>query len=130
MPRVLGRYALHRNAPSRCADDGSAKAVRFNTNVQLVIFASGTTHNADLTRALNIAAPGLALMLGVKSKKSQRAAPGKARGRGQKAVGTCGRLGACPCVAWLLNRTEHRAGIEVPDVGLAFDAPTTAPQGA
>ena len=62
--RVLDIFA---RGTSRFAYDGSGKVVRNKANAQLATFPSGKRYNADLNGALNIAARGLALLLGIKS---------------------------------------------------------------
>lgn len=60
--RVLEVYA---RGTSRWAYDGSGQVRRSNTNAQMATFASGKQYNADLNGALNIAARGLAMVLGI-----------------------------------------------------------------
>lgn len=64
---------------SRWAYDGSGKVARSKENAQLATFASGKRYNADLNGALNIAARGLALLLGIKPKEHS-AGTGKSSG--------------------------------------------------
>ena len=61
--RVLAVYA---RGTSRWAYDGSGKVKRSKENAQLATFQSGKQYNADLNGALNIAARGLAMLLGIK----------------------------------------------------------------
>lgn len=61
--RVLEVFA---RGTSRWAYDGSGKVKRSKENAQLATFASGKRYNADLNGALNIAARGLAILLGIK----------------------------------------------------------------
>lgn len=81
--RVLEVFA---RGTSRWAYDGSGKVKRAKDNAQLALFASGKQYNADLNGALNIAARGLAMLLGVKAKrpdsasKEQHAGTGKSSG--------------------------------------------------
>ena len=67
---------------SRWAYDGSGKVTRSKDNAQLATFASGKKYNADLNGALNIAARGLAMLLGFKpsSEQSSKAETGKSSG--------------------------------------------------
>jgi IS605 OrfB family transposase len=74
--RVLEVFA---RGTSRWAYDGSGKVTRSKENAQLATFASGKKYNADLNGALNIAARGLAMLLGIKSKES-KAVTGKSSG--------------------------------------------------
>lgn len=62
--RLLEIYA---RGTSRWAFDGSGKVARSKGNAQLATFSSGKQYNADLNGALNIAARGLAMILGVKA---------------------------------------------------------------
>jgi IS605 OrfB family transposase len=62
--RMLEVYA---RGTSRYAYDGSGKVTRSSKNAQLATFSSGKQYNADLNGALNIAARGLAMVMGVKS---------------------------------------------------------------
>jgi IS605 OrfB family transposase len=126
--RMLEVYA---RGTSRWAYDGSGKVVRSKKNAQLATFASGKKYNADLNGALNIAARGLAMILGVKPKELQCAAPGKSSGVVSRMPLVLADIWAHARVSrGSSNRTEHRAGIKDLGIGLAFDAPTTAPQGA
>lgn len=67
---------------SRWAYDGSGKVTRSKENAQLATFASGKKYNADLNGALNIAARGLAMLLGIKpsTEQSSNAGTGKSSG--------------------------------------------------
>jgi IS605 OrfB family transposase len=69
---------------SRWAYDGSGKVRRAPGNAQLATFASGKQYNADLNAAYNIAARGLARLLGVEKKAAVgddgRGATGKSSG--------------------------------------------------
>jgi putative transposase len=51
---------------SRSAYDGSGKVHPSKENAQLATFTSGKKYSADLTGMLNIAARGLAMLLGIK----------------------------------------------------------------
>lgn len=64
--RMLEVYA---RGTSRYAYDGSGKVKRSTKNAQLATFSTGKQYNADLNGALNIAARGLAQLLGVKPKE-------------------------------------------------------------
>jgi IS605 OrfB family transposase len=64
--RVLEVYA---RGTSRYAYDGSGKVKRSTTNAQLATFSSGKQYNADLNGALNIAARGLAMVMGIKGQE-------------------------------------------------------------
>jgi transposase len=77
--RVLEVYA---RGTSRWAYDGSGKVTRSKENAQLATFASGKKYNADLNGALNIAARGLAILLGLKpsTEQSSNAGTGKSSG--------------------------------------------------
>ena len=78
--RVLEVFA---RGTSRWAYDGSGKVRRSKENAQLATFTSGKRYNADLNGALNIAARGLAMLLGLKPSKSsaeQQAVTGKSSG--------------------------------------------------
>lgn len=78
--RVLEVFA---RGTSRWAYDGSGKVRRSKVNAQLATFASGKRYNADLNGALNIAARGLAMLLGLKPSKvpsEQHAVAGKSSG--------------------------------------------------
>lgn len=65
---------------SRWAYDGSGKVSRSKENAQLAAFASGKQYNADLNGAYNIAARGLAMLLGIKPSLEQQAGTGKSTG--------------------------------------------------
>lgn len=81
--RVLEVFA---RGTSRWAYDGSGKVRRSKENAQLATFTSGKRYNADLNGALNIAARGLAMLLGLKPSKDrtegqeQQAVAGKSSG--------------------------------------------------
>ena len=60
--RVLAVFA---RGTSRWAYDGSGKVKRSKENAQNATFSTGKQYNADLNGALNIAARGLAMMLGI-----------------------------------------------------------------
>jgi IS605 OrfB family transposase len=75
--RVLEVFA---RGTSRWAYDGSGKVSRSKDNAQLATFASGKRYNADLNGALNIAARGLAMLLGIKPSQDPKAATGKSSG--------------------------------------------------
>lgn len=76
--RVLEVYA---RGTSRWAYDGSGKVARSKSNAQLATFSTGKQYNADLNGALNIAARGLALLLGLKApERDKSAATGKRSG--------------------------------------------------
>lgn len=73
--RVLEVYP---RGTSRWAYDGSGKVQRSKENAQLATFASGKRYNADLNGAYNIAARGLAMVLGLGNPRDkQKAAVGK-----------------------------------------------------
>ena len=57
---------IHARGTSRWAYDGSGMVKRGKDNAQLATFASGKQYNADLNGALNIAARGLAMILGIR----------------------------------------------------------------
>ena len=57
---------IHARGTSRWAYDGSGVVKRSKGNAQLATFSSGKQYNADLNGALNIAARGLAMLLGIK----------------------------------------------------------------
>jgi IS605 OrfB family transposase len=57
---------IHARGTSRWAFDGSGKVARSKENAQLATFSSGKQYNADLNGALNIAARGLGVMMGIK----------------------------------------------------------------
>ena len=61
--RVLEVFA---RGTSRWAYDGSGKVHRSKENAQLATFISGKKYSSKLTRMLNIAARGLAMLLGNK----------------------------------------------------------------
>lgn len=63
--RMLEVYA---RGTSRWAYDGSGKVSRSPKNAQLARFTSGKQYNADLNGALNIAARGLAMVLGIEAR--------------------------------------------------------------
>ncbi len=66
---------------SRWAYDGSGVVVRDRHNARLATFSSGKRYNADLNGALNIAARGLALPLGlIAPATDKQAATGKSPG--------------------------------------------------
>jgi putative transposase len=75
-------FEVFARGTSRWAYDGSGKVRRSKENAQLATFASGKQYNADLNGALNIAARGLALLLGFKPPRleSQQAATGQSSG--------------------------------------------------
>ncbi|MDE2299070.1 MAG: transposase [Burkholderiales bacterium] len=75
--RVLAVYA---RGTSRYAYDGSGKVVRSRENAQLATFATGKQYNADLNGALNIAARGLAMLLGIAPRQEIKAGTGKSSG--------------------------------------------------
>lgn len=125
--RVLEVFA---RGTSRWAYDGSGKVLRSTRNAQLATFASGKQYNADLNGALNIAARGLAMLLGIKPKPLQGAATGKSSGAVERMPLVLADIWAHARLSrGASNRTEQRAGIEKPGDGSAFDAPTTAPLG-
>ena len=70
---------VYARGTSRFAYDGSGKVTRSKENAQLATFATGKRYNADLNGALNIAARGLAMILGIKPKDNQ-AVTGKSSG--------------------------------------------------
>ena len=72
--RMLEAYA---RGTSRWAYDGSGKVTRSKENAQLATFDSGKKYNADLNGALNIAARGLAMLLGIKPSTEQSSNPRK-----------------------------------------------------
>lgn len=120
--RLLAVFA---RGTSRWAYDGSGKVVRSKDNAQLATFASGKRYNADLNGALNIAARGLQILLGLApSTHHADAATGKRSG-------AVARMPLVLADIWAhaqsLRETSHHpahAG------GHPGDAPTTAPQGA
>lgn len=119
--RMLAVFA---RGTSRWAYDGSGKAVRSKENAQLATFASGKQYNADLNGALNIAARGLAILLGIKPREEQQAASGKSSG-------AVARMPLVLADIWayaqtLRGNSHHPAQAG----GHQNDAPTTAPQGA
>ena len=71
--RVLAVYA---RGTSRWAYDGSGKVKRSKENAQLATFSTGKKYNADLNGALNIAARGLAMLLGIKPSRHGQGSPG------------------------------------------------------
>ena len=73
--RVLEVYA---RGTSRYAYDGSGKVARGKDNAQLATFTTGKRYNADLNGALNIAARGLSMVMGVKAKVESKS--GKSSG--------------------------------------------------
>ena len=77
--RLLEVYA---RGTSRFAYDGSGKVSRSKSNAQLATFSTGKQYNADLNGALNIAARGLAMLLGIKPRAEviSKAGPGKSSG--------------------------------------------------
>ncbi len=75
--RVLAVYA---RGTSRYAYDGSGKVMRSRENAQLATFATGKQYNADLNGALNIAARGLAMLLGIEPRQEIKAGTGKSSG--------------------------------------------------
>jgi putative transposase len=75
--RVLEVFA---RGTSRWAYDGSGKVMRSKQNAQLATFSSGKRYNADLNGAMNIAARGLAMLLGIKTRTEQQAGTGKSSG--------------------------------------------------
>ncbi|MEJ6002772.1 transposase [Paucibacter soli] len=75
--RVLEVFA---RGTSRWAYDGSGKVRRSKENAQLATFASGKRYNADLNGALNIAARGLAMLLGINPSNEHKADAGKSFG--------------------------------------------------
>lgn len=64
---------------SRWAYDGSGKVSRSKANAQLGTFASGKQYNADLNGANNIAARGLAWLLGIENPRPAKAPDGGTR---------------------------------------------------
>lgn len=68
--------AVHARGTSRWAYDGSGKVKRSKENAQLATFSSGKQYNADLNGALNIAARGLAMLLGIKPRDERPGKPG------------------------------------------------------
>ena len=67
--RVMEIFA---RGTSRWAFDGSGKIRRDKANYSLATFASGKQYNADLNAAYNIAARGLAMILGIKKADAGR----------------------------------------------------------
>jgi len=60
---VLAGFA---RGTSRWAYDGGGKVKRSKENARSATFSTGKQYNADLNGALNIAARGLAMLLGIK----------------------------------------------------------------
>lgn len=109
---------------SRWAYDGSGKVVRSAKNAQLATFASGKQYNADLNGALNIAARGLAMLLGLRPPRLQGAATGKSSGAVE-------RMPLVLADIWAYARTLRGTSNQLAQAGgHPVDAPTTAPQGA
>jgi putative transposase len=77
--RVLEVFA---RGTSRWAYDGSGKVVRSRENYSNATFASGKQYNADLNGANNIAARGLAMLLGIRLKENPR--DGKSSSPGER----------------------------------------------
>lgn len=75
--RVL---AVHARGTSRYAHHGSGKVMRSGVNARLATFATGNKYNSGLNGALNIAARGLAMLLGIESRKEINAGTGKSSG--------------------------------------------------
>ncbi len=112
---------------SRWAYDGSGKVTRSKANAQLATFASGKQYNADLNGALNIAARGLALLLGIQPNNKQ-ASTGKSSGDEERAP-----LVLADIWKWARPRDQVVSGAsnqQAMPVGVSNDAPTTAPCGA
>jgi IS605 OrfB family transposase len=77
--RVLEVFA---RGTSRWAYDGSGKVVRSRENYSNATFASGKKYNADLNGANNIAARGLAMLLGIRPQEYP--ADGKSSSPGER----------------------------------------------
>lgn len=99
--RMLSVYA---RGTSRWAYDGSGKVSRSPNNAQLATFASGKQYNADLNGALNIAALGIARILGITTGKS---------GQGDEASGRLGQATAGTQTPTTKAATGKRSGAAV-----------------
>jgi putative transposase len=62
---------IHARGTSRYAYDGSGVVVRAKENAQNATFSNGRQYNADLNAASNIAARGLAMILGIKNPREE-----------------------------------------------------------
>jgi IS605 OrfB family transposase len=126
--RMLEVYA---RGTSRWAHDGSGKVVRSKQNAQLATFASGKQYNADLNGALNIAARGLAMIMGIKPKAMQGAATGKSSGAVERMPLVLADIWVhARLLRGASNRPTSSGGHQGDGIAPDFDAPTTAPGGA
>ena len=120
--RLLSVYA---RGTSYYAYDGSGPVKRDKKNACLATFSNGRRYNADLNGAQNIAARGLAILLGLKPHKE---VSGVARegspGRTGKSSGRPTRIPLVLADIWAHARMA--AGHTVTATGVSLDAPTTA----
>lgn len=118
---------IHARGTSRFAYDGSGKVMRSKENAHLATFATGKRYNADLNGALNIAARGLAMILGVKPRNNQ-AETGKSPGAAERMPLVLADIWAH---AQISHGTSNRQASPVGTWRTQLqDAPTTAPCGA
>lgn len=105
--RVLEVFA---RGTSRWAYDGSGKVMRSKENAQLATFASGKQYNADLNGALNIAARGLAMLLGIKlpSERTSQGPKGPQAASG-KSSGAVARMPLVLADVWAWAKAHGRA---------------------
>lgn len=120
--RLLSVYA---SGTSYYAYDGSGPVKRDKANAALATFSNGRRYNADLNGAQNIAARGLAILLGLKLHKE---VPGVAcKGSPGRTGKRSGRPTRIPLVlADIWAYAQMSAGHSVTAAGVSLDAPTTA----
>lgn len=120
--RLLSVYA---RGTSYYAYDGSGPVKRDKKNACLATFSNGRRYNADLNGAQNIAARGLAILLGLKPHKE---VSGVARKGSPGCTGkSSGRPTRIPLVlADIWAHARMAAGHTVTATGVSLDAPTTA----
>ena len=120
--RLLSVYA---RGTSYYAYDGSGPVKRDKTNACLATFSNGRRYNADLNGAQNIAARGLAILLGLKPHKEVSGVVRKGSpGRAGKSSGRPTRIPLVLADIWAHARMS--AGHTVTATGVSLDAPTTA----
>ena len=120
--RLLSVYA---RGTSYYAYDGSGPVKRDKTNACLATFSNGRRYNADLNGAQNIAARGLAILLGLKPHKEVSGVVRKGSpGRTGKSSGRPTRIPLVLADIWAHARMS--AGHSVTATGVSLDAPTTA----
>ena len=96
---------------SRWAYDGSGQVVRSKDNARLATFASGKQYNADLNAALNIAARGLAILLGIRL-PSERQGPKGPQAEAGRSSGAAARMPLVLADVWAWAKARSWASCE------------------